>query len=119
MRRLTNTTSQRNGLVNPNGSDSSFVRIGMFFVDSVWRPAVNNLSALLAGQGRLADAQALLRDAVARFPDDPKVLNNLAEITARRGDQVEARRLFEALVRKFPAYEPGLRNYRKRYGDKP
>ena len=58
----------------------------------------------------------VLRDNVARFPDDPRALNNLAEITARLGQETEARSLFERLRARFPDYEPGLRNYQKRYG---
>ena len=81
------------------------------------RRAGNNLSALLAGQGRLPEAQAVLRATVERFPDDPRALNNLAEITARLGQEVEARRLYDRLVTRFPDYAPGVRNYRLRYGD--
>jgi len=80
------------------------------------RRAANNLGALLAGQQRLPEAQAVLRDNVARFPGDARALNNLAEITARLGDEAEARRLFERLRARFPEYLPGLRNYQKRYG---
>jgi hypothetical protein len=80
------------------------------------RRAANNLAALLAGQQRLPQAQAVLRDNVARFPDDPRALNNLAEITARLGQEAEARRLFEELRARFPDYQPGLRNFQKRYG---
>jgi tetratricopeptide (TPR) repeat protein len=80
------------------------------------RRARNNLAARLAGQERLVEAQAMLRDNVARFPDDPRALNNLAEITARLGDEGESRRLFERLRQRFPDYQRGLRNYRKRFG---
>jgi tetratricopeptide (TPR) repeat protein len=80
------------------------------------RRAANNLAALLAGQERLPEAQALLRVNTERFPDDPRALNNLAEITARLGQEPEARRLYDRLVSRFPDYGPGLRNYRKRYG---
>ena len=80
------------------------------------RRAGNNLSALLAGQDRLPEAQAVLRANVQRFPDNPRALNNLAEITARLGQEDEARRLYDRLVTRFPDYAPGLRNYRKRYG---
>jgi tetratricopeptide (TPR) repeat protein len=79
------------------------------------RRATNNLAALLTGQGRLAEAQALLREAVARFPDDPKVLGNLAEVTARLGQRDQARRLFETLRARFPRYEPGLRNFQRHF----
>jgi tetratricopeptide (TPR) repeat protein len=81
----------------------------------VGRRAANNLSSLLAA-GRPQEAQAVLRQTVTRFPDDPKALGNLAEITARLGQRDEARRLFELLRRRFPDYEPGLRNYRKHFG---
>jgi tetratricopeptide (TPR) repeat protein len=80
------------------------------------RRATNNLAALLAAAQRLAEAQAVLRDGVARFPDDPRALNNLAEISARLGQDAEARRLFERLIARFPDYAPGVRNYRARYG---
>jgi len=81
------------------------------------RRASNNLAALLAAQSRLAEAQAILRGNVDRFPDYPRALNNLAEITARLGQEAEARRLYDRLVTRFPDYAPGWRNYRKRYGD--
>jgi tetratricopeptide (TPR) repeat protein len=81
------------------------------------RRAGNNLAALLADQSRLAEAQAILRANVDRFPDDPRALNNLAEITARLGQQAEARRLYDRLITRFPDYAPGIRNYRRRYGD--
>lgn len=84
--------------------------------DEVGRRAANNLAALLASSGRLGQAQQILLQAVARYPDDPKLLNNLAETSARMGHDHEARRFFDELVRRFPAYEPGLRNWRKRYG---
>lgn len=84
--------------------------------DDASRRAANNLAALLAGQDRLAEAQAVLRQTVARFPDDPRALNNLAEITARLGHETEARALFERLRARFPDYAPGQRNYRQRYG---
>ena len=87
--------------------------------DDAGRRAANNLSALLASTGRVGEAQKVLRHAVRRYPDDPKMLNNLAEITARMGEEDEARRLFDLVVRRFPSYEPGVRNHRLRYGDAP
>jgi tetratricopeptide (TPR) repeat protein len=87
--------------------------------DESARRAGNNLAALLAGQGRLPEARALLADTVARFPEDPRALNNLAEITARLGQEAEARRLFERLLARFPEYAPGRRNYQQRYGHAP
>jgi len=81
------------------------------------RRAGNNLAALLANQNRLREAQSILRDNVARFPDDPKALNNLASITARLGPEAETRRLYDLLITRFPDYLPGVRNYRNRYGD--
>jgi protein O-mannosyl-transferase len=84
--------------------------------DEAARRAANNLGALLARQQRLPEAQAILRDNVAHFPDDARALNNLAEITARLGQEREARQLYERLRARFPDYLPGLRNYQKRYG---
>jgi hypothetical protein len=81
------------------------------------RAARNNLAALLAEQGRLPEAEAVLRESVALFPHDPKVLNNLAEVVARAGDHAAARLLYRKLLSRFPDYETGKRNYRKRYGD--
>ncbi len=81
----------------------------------VARKAANNLAALLTRQGRLAEAEPILRSAVARFPDDPRVLNNLAEVVARRGDEDEARRLYDQLITRFPHYALGRRNYERRY----
>jgi tetratricopeptide (TPR) repeat protein len=87
--------------------------------DDTGRMAANNLAALLAGRGRLEEAQALLRDTVARFPDDPRALGNLAEVTARLGQADEARRLFEALRARFPAYLPARRNFQRHFGQEP
>lgn len=78
--------------------------------------ALNNLSRLLAGEGRQAEAIALLRDGISRCPDDPKALNNLAELLARAGADVEARARYEDLVRRFPGYTVGRQNYERRYG---
>jgi protein O-mannosyl-transferase len=83
--------------------------------DDIGRRAANNLAALLASSGRLQEAQAVLRDAVARFPDDPRALGNLAEVTARLGQEAEARRLFETLRRRFPRYLPGERNFERHF----
>jgi Flp pilus assembly protein TadD len=80
------------------------------------RMAANNLATLLASAGRLEEAAGVLREAVAKYPRDPRVLGNLAEITARLGRDAEARALFEALLRRFPDYEPGKRNYERRFG---
>jgi tetratricopeptide (TPR) repeat protein len=81
----------------------------------VGRRAANNLSSLLAGSGRLREAQAVLKEAVARFPDDPKALGNLAEITARLGEREESRRLFERLLQRFADYQPGRRNFLRHF----
>jgi tetratricopeptide (TPR) repeat protein len=85
----------------------------------VARRAANNLSSLLASSGRLREAQAVLKAAVARFPDDPKALGNLAEISARLGEREEARRLFDRLLRRFPSYEPGRRNLQRHFPEAP
>lgn len=84
--------------------------------DERGRRAANNLSVLLVRQGRLADAETLLRAQIARTPDDPKLLNNLAEVLARLGRHAEARAVLADLIRRFPDYEIGLRNYERRYG---
>jgi tetratricopeptide (TPR) repeat protein len=84
--------------------------------DDVACSVASNLSTLLAGQNRLVEALAVLKPAVARCPQNPKVLGNLAEITARAGDHEKARRLFEEAMRQFPAYTTARRNYEKRYG---
>jgi hypothetical protein len=102
---------------DPAATEAAFRRaIAVEPGDEAARRAANNLGALLAGQQRLAEAQAVLRENVARFPTDARALNNLAEITARLGQEAEARRLFERLRARFPDYLPGLRNYQKRFG---
>jgi protein O-mannosyl-transferase len=80
------------------------------------RMAANNLATLLASAGRLPEARDILRDAVARYPDDPRVLGNLAELTARMGQDEEAKALFEQALRRFPTYAPARKNYDRRYG---
>jgi protein O-mannosyl-transferase len=79
------------------------------------RMAANNLATLLASAGRLEEARQILRDAVAKYPADQRVLGNLAEITARMGRDEEARQLFEEVLRRFPTYTPARRNYERRY----
>jgi O-antigen ligase len=46
--------------------------------------AVQELSSLLAGQGRLAEAEALLADAVPRFPDNAEIGANLDALRGRK-----------------------------------
>jgi tetratricopeptide (TPR) repeat protein len=81
--------------------------------------ATTNLSRLLAASGREAEAIALLREAVARFPAEPRPINNLAILLDARGARAEARALFDRLVREHPDYARGIAAYRERYGELP
>lgn len=78
--------------------------------------AADNLAVLLARPERLADGIAVLRQAMAACPDNPKTLGDLAELLARAGRAAEARRLYDELVRRFPDYAVGRRNWELRYG---
>jgi hypothetical protein len=71
------------------------------------RRAANNLAILLAGTGRADEAIALLEQAVARYPHDPRVRHNLARLLARRGDTARADALEAEIARRFPTYRPG------------
>lgn len=68
------------------------------------RRASNNLARLYARQGRLSEAETLLRQGMTLWPDDPKLLSNLVKIKHRQGDENEANRLFLELKRRFPDY---------------
>lgn len=52
-------------------------------------------SISLIGQGKLAEAEALLRVGVTRYPQDPDLLCNLAELTRVRGSLAETSDLFQ------------------------
>jgi len=58
----------------------------------------------LAAQGRLTEAVAAFRDAVALAPDEPRLRVNLGEALLRLGDAEGARREFEAAIPLDPAY---------------
>lgn len=53
-------------------------------------PAAIALANQAYGQGRLTDAEALLRDSVARHPDSAEALNNLAQVLSDQGRHEEA-----------------------------
>ncbi|HEU4407961.1 MAG TPA: tetratricopeptide repeat protein [Polyangiaceae bacterium] len=68
--------------------------------DPSLREAAGNLSALLLGQGRGADARAVVEPLAARFPDDADLQTNRAEALSALGDHAGAARAYEALLRK-------------------
>lgn len=57
------------------------------------RAASNNLARLLARRGELHEAEQVLRAALARFPDDPKVRGNLVKVLDGMGRVEEAQAL--------------------------
>ncbi len=52
-------------------------------------------SLLLIGQGKLTDAEAILRSGVDRYPQDADLVSSLAELVRTRGDLTEAGELFQ------------------------
>jgi tetratricopeptide (TPR) repeat protein len=68
--------------------------------DPSLREAGANLSALLLGQGRAADARAVVDPLAARFPDDADLQTNRAEALSALGDHAGAARIYEALLRR-------------------
>lgn len=68
------------------------------------RRATLNLSRAYAAEGRLAEAEQLLRRGREQWPHDPKQLANLARVLARQGKQKEAAARFAELRRRFPTY---------------
>ncbi len=59
---------------------------------------LNNLGAVLADQGKHAEAEAILREAL-RAHDHPATRSNLATALYRRGEYAEAERLYRSVVR--------------------
>jgi tetratricopeptide (TPR) repeat protein len=57
------------------------------------RRASNALARILAKQGRLDEAEQVLRNARARFPDDPTVQGNLVKVLRGQGRFAEAEQL--------------------------
>jgi tetratricopeptide (TPR) repeat protein len=60
--------------------------------------SVNNLGAVLADQGKHAEAETILREAL-RAHDNPATRSNLATALYRRGEYAEAERLHRSVVR--------------------
>lgn len=85
--------------------------------NEVARRATSNLSKLLAKDGKLGEAEQLLRRAVRVWPRDPKIVGNLAEVLARQGRHPEARRLFQRVMAEHPKYEVGRQAYERWYGE--
>ena len=61
-----------------------------------------NLGAALAQMGRTDEAESVLREAVARLPDNPNAHSNLANVLAVRQDWRGARRHWEEALRLDP-----------------
>ncbi len=81
--------------------------------------AATNLSNILATNNRLAAAEKILRDAIARWPTYSKLHGNLAEVVARQGRLEEARALYLEIFRRFPDYELARQNYARWFGAPP
>jgi len=62
--------------------------------DDAARSATNNLARLEASRGALAEAEAILRKGIHKFPEDGKMRDNLIKVLFRQGKVEEARRLF-------------------------
>ena len=63
-------------------------------LDDATRSATNNLARLEARRGALAEAEAILRKGILKFPEDGKMRDNLIKVLFREGKVDEARRLF-------------------------
>ena len=59
--------------------------------------------------GRADRAEPLLRQALQRFPDDPKVYVNLVKVLERLGKRAEAQELYARAQTAFPQYAANVR----------
>jgi tetratricopeptide (TPR) repeat protein len=75
----------------------------------VARRASNNLARLLVQTGRADRAEPLLRQALQRFPDDPKMYFNLVKVLERLGKRAEALELYARAQAAFPHYSANVR----------
>ncbi len=71
--------------------------------------AAEQLAQLLAFQGRLEEAEAVLRDRVDRFPGWRRFEPQLARICAARGDHAAAGRLFALAIQQTESVDARLR----------
>ncbi len=74
--------------------------------------ATVNLAAVLRDMGRLTEAEAILRQALGRFPDEPDLHWNLSLVLLTKGDYAEGWREYEGrwrtayftrFIRQFPS----------------
>jgi hypothetical protein len=75
-------------------------------IDPSHADSLYNLGTLHIKRGEAAEAVPLLRDLVARVPNDPKIVNNYAAALARVGDLDEAIRQFRRALELNPAFTP-------------
>jgi tetratricopeptide (TPR) repeat protein len=68
----------------------------------------NNLGLSLYAAGRLAEAEASFRRALALDPDDAEVLNNLGNLELARGERAAAQAHFRAALAAAPAHHRAL-----------
>lgn len=72
--------------------------------------ALVNLGLVLENQGRLPEAEAAYRRALAGSPDNPNAANNLGNILQKTGRLDGAIEIFTEIVRKRPDYVPAWHN---------
>jgi tetratricopeptide (TPR) repeat protein len=106
------------GLGDAAGAEAHYRRA--LEADANMREAAGNLSALLLGQGKAAEARALLEPFAARFPDDADLQTNRAEALKALGEHAAAARVYEALLRRNddPRYRLGYARALAAGGDK-
>lgn len=83
------------------------------------RRAADNLAILLARSARTDEAIALLAEAHARYPRDPRVGHNLAVLLDARGEHARARELLLHVLEDAPHYARAWASYRARWGEPP
>lgn len=83
------------------------------------RRAADNLAILLARSGRIDPAIALLEDARAHYPRDPRVAHNLALLLDARGEHERARAMMLEVLQRSPRYAHAWSSYRERWGEPP
>ncbi len=105
-------------LGDPPGAEAHYRRA--LEADPALREAGANLSALLLGGGRAAEARAVVEPLAARFPDDADLHINRAEALAALGEHAAAARAYEALLRRGEdaRYRLGLAKALAASGDK-
>jgi tetratricopeptide (TPR) repeat protein len=81
-------------------------------------PACDLLISTYLGANKLPQALNQIQTALAKRPDDPKLLMTLGEIYEKQKDPLKARDAYEKLLTKNPEFVPALNNLAYLYAEK-